>query len=160
VTDIRRAASLFNVLTVSGKSFYFTKKYSAGAAEATPVKLLRLSELYLIRAEAAAERATPDFTVANADLNTIMKRADASAVTVRYTDKATLVNAIMLERRKELAFEGNLLFDLVRKKIALTRTDCTATPNCNLPADDYRLVMPFPFMTISANRNVVQNEGY
>jgi hypothetical protein len=159
-TDVRRAGSLFNLLTINGSPFYFSKKYSAGGVNATPVKLLRLSELYLIRAEAAAEKSTPDFTVANADLNTLIKRADASAATVRYTDKATLLDAIMLERRKELAFEGNLLFDLARKKIAVTRTDCSATPNCNLAADDYRLVMPFPFITINANRNVVQNEGY
>lgn len=159
-TDVRRSSSLFTSMTINGNLFYFTLKYATGGTTATPVKLLRLSEVYLIRAEAAAEKATPDFTVANADLNVIAKRADAAAATVNYTDKTILINAIMLQRRKELAFEGNLLFDLMRKKTAVTRTDCTAGAACNLAADDYRLVMPFPAITISANRNVIQNTGY
>ena len=158
-TDVRGSTSLFNRLATNGINYWYTKKYSATGGSATPVKLLRLAEIYLIRAEAAAEKSTPDFTVANADLNTIAKRANPAATTLNFTDKSLLINAIMLERRKELAFEGNLLYDLTRKKLGVTRVDCVG-PNCNLLPDDYRLVMPLPFITVSANRNVAQNAGY
>jgi hypothetical protein len=146
-------------VNISGTSYFFTKKYATGSTLATPVKILRLSEIYLIRAEAAVEKTNTDFTQANADLNTIIKRADPSAVTANYSVKTDLVNAILLERRKELAFEGNLLFDLLRKGKDIVRNDCNASI-CNLPNTDYRLVMPFPAETVNANRSMVQNQGY
>jgi hypothetical protein len=158
-TDVRGNPSLFTNVNISGTSYFFTKKYATGSTLATPVKILRLSEIYLIRAEAAVEKTNTDFTQANADLNTIIKRADPSAVTANYSVKTDLVNAILLERRKELAFEGNLLFDLLRKGKDIVRNDCNASI-CNLPNTDYRLVMPFPAETVNANRSMVQNQGY
>lgn len=158
-TDIRRSSSMFNTLATDGTTYFYTKKYPGSGTTTTPVKILRMSELYLIRAESAVEKNNPDFTVANADLNTIRKRGDASAATLNLTDKAALITAVLLERRKELAFEGNLLFDIARRGLAIERTDCTAQ-TCNLPANDYRMVMPFPTVTINANFNVAQNSGY
>ncbi|GGI23383.1 starch-binding protein [Pedobacter mendelii] len=158
-TDVRRTATMFNSIVISGTTYFFTKKYANGSTNQTPIKVLRLSELYLIRAEAAVEKATPDFTIANADLNLIRKRGDASATTLNSTIKSDLVDAILLERRKELAFEGNLLFDLARRKKNIVRTDCNAV-SCNINADDFRLVMPLPANTVIANSSIVQNQGY
>jgi len=158
-TDVRRSPSMFNSVTISNVAYVFTKKYAAGSTSATPIKVLRLSELYLIRAEAAAEKATPDFAQANSDLNTIRKRGDASATTLNITVKTDLIDAILLERRKELAFEGNLLFDLIRRKKDVIRTDVT-TANKNLLTTDYRLIMPLPANTVNANINMIQNTGY
>ncbi len=158
-TDVRRSSSMFNPLTLLGTNYFFTKKYASSSTAATPVKVLRLSELYLIRAEAAAEKSSPDFVLANSDLNIIRKRADASAVNLNITIKSDLLDAILLERRKELAFEGNLLFDLLRHKKDITRVDVTAQTK-NLPANDSKLVMPFPANTINANINMIQNPGY
>jgi len=158
-TDMRRPASLFNSVLINGVVYLFTKKYAAGGTTQTPLKVLRLSEIYLIRAEAAAEKASPDFNIANADLNVIKKRADPSAATVNFTIKSDLIDAILLERRKELAFEGNLLFDLNRKKKNIIRNDCNAT-SCSIDAGDFRLTMPLPANTVNANSSVVQNQGY
>lgn len=158
-TDVRNRASMFNSVALSGVTYYFTKKYAAGEANATPLKVLRLSELYLIRAEAAVEKTTPDFIQANADLNLIRKRADPYATTLNITVKADFIDAVLLERRKELAFEGNLLFDLLRKKKDVARVDGTAlTPN--LTTNDYRLIMPIPANTVNANKFMVQNTDY
>jgi hypothetical protein len=158
-TDVRGNPSLFTNVTISGVPYFFTKKYAAGSTLATPVKVLRLSEIYLIRAEASAEKTSPDFTQANSDLNILMKRADPSAATANYLNKTDLVNAILLERRKELAFEGNLFFDLMRKGKDISRNDCNAS-TCSVLNSDYRLVMPLPSETVNANRNMVQNQGY
>jgi hypothetical protein len=158
-TDVRNTSNLFTRVTISGTDYLYTKKYAAGSLNATPVKVLRLSELYLIRAEAAVEKTTPDFAVANADLNLIRKRADASASTLNITVKNDMIDAILLERRKELAFEGNLLFDLLRKKKDIVRTDVTAVIK-NLLYMDNRVIMPLPATTVDANTNMKQNPGY
>ena len=158
-TDVRRGASMFNTVAITSVNYSFSKKYAAGGLSATPIKVLRLSELHLLRAEAAAEKSTPDFTLANADLNLIRRRGDVSAANVNLTVKADLIDAILLERRKELAFEGNLLFDLLRKKKDVVRTDVTAVTK-NLPTNDNRLIMPLPANTVNANRIMIQNPGY
>lgn len=158
-TDIRGSSSMFTSAIISSVPYFFTKKYAAGNALATPIKVLRLSELYLIRAEAAAEKASPDFTLANADLNIIRKRADLTAANLNISVKNDLIDAILLERRKELSFEGNLLFDLLRRKKDVIRVDATPIIK-NLLTNDNRLIMPFPENTVNANRNMIQNPGY
>ncbi|MFW0714331.1 RagB/SusD family nutrient uptake outer membrane protein [Pedobacter sp. N23S346] len=158
-SDVRRPTTMFNPISINSVAYLFSKKYAAGGTGQTPIKVLRLSELYLIRAEAALEKATPNFVQANTDLNAIRRRGDASAVILNLTSKNLLIDAVLLERRKELAFEGNLLYDLARRKKDIVRADCTSQ-NCNITADDYRLVMPIPSNTIIANRSMVQNQGY
>ncbi|KHJ38639.1 SusD family protein [Pedobacter glucosidilyticus] len=157
--DIRRNASLFNTVTISNINYSFTRKYATGGTSATPVKILRLSELYLIRAEAAAERTPTNFTQANADVSLIIRRADPTATNTNFSNKADLVDAILLERRKELAFEGNLLYDLLRKGKNLNRVDCNAAI-CSLPFTDNRLVMPIPAITTDVNPRMIQNTDY
>jgi len=158
-TDVRNINSMFNRIDISGVNYAFTKKYQGGGTLATPIKILRLSELHLIRAEAAVEKNAADFTTANADLNLIRKRGDVSANTLNLTTKDAVIDAILLERRKELAFEGNLLFDLMRRKKDITRVDVTPVAK-NLLTDDDRLIMPLPANTVNANKNMKQNPGY
>ena len=158
-TDIRRPATMFNTSTINGTGYLFTKKYATGGTNATPIKVLRLSELYLIRAEAAAAKSTPDFAQANADLDVIRKRADPAAPTLNLQDKTSLTDAVLLERRKELAFEGNLIFDLLRYNKDVVRADGNpAQPN--FAADDYRLIMPIPYISVNTNPSMDQNPGY
>ncbi|MDR6337798.1 hypothetical protein HNQ91_000820 [Filimonas zeae] len=151
-TDIRGRASLFNA---SGNT-YFTRKYEKDASATTPIKLMRLSEVYLIRAEAAAEL---DMTQqANEDLEVIRKRADVAATPLALTGTA-LKEAIQTERRKELAFEGNLLFDLTRHKKGVSRTDCTAQV-CGVAYTDFRLLLPLPKASVNVNPQLIQNDNY
>lgn len=157
--DVRNINSMFNRVDISGVNYAFTKKYQGGATLATPVKILRLSELHLIRAEAAVEKTTPDFTTANVDLNLIRKRGDVDATTLALTTKDAVIDAVLLERRKELVFEGNLLFDLMRRKKDITRVDVTPVVK-NILTNDDRLIMPLPANTVNANRNMKQNPGY
>ncbi|MBB6612645.1 RagB/SusD family nutrient uptake outer membrane protein [Pontibacter sp. Tf4] len=156
-TDVRGVKSLFNSKDINGTPHYFTRKYGKGGVNATNVKLLRLSEMYLIRAEAAAE--LNNLTQANQDLNLIRLRADTAAAELEITDKPALLDAILLERRKELAFEGNLHFDLMRRKQGISRTDCRAQV-CSLPYEDDRLVLPLPKSTTDVNPKLKQNPGY
>ena len=122
--DVRNRNSFFVTTTVNGSPYYFTRKYQGMSDSANNIKLFRASELYLNRAEAYAK--SGNLTSALADLNTIRKRANPAAVDFSSTDQQQVINEILLERRRELAFEGHLFYDLARNKKDLVRIDCTA----------------------------------
>ena len=121
----------------------------------TPV--LRLAEMYLIRAEAYLNT-TGD---ALADYNAIRtNRGLALATTVTLAD-------IYDERRRELNFEGNELFDLSRTGRSLDREDANVAVNKDVAftaggsaLDNYLWAMPIPIGEMDANVNMEQNPGY
>jgi len=156
-TDIRNSSRFYASQMIRGTNYQFCKKYPTGAASATGIKVLRISEMYLIRAEAATELG--NFSQANLDLNTIIQRADPKAVAENLSDKQTLINRILLERRKELNNEGFLLFDISRRKQDLTRNDCTA-PTCSFKYPSNYFVLPLPAATVLVNPLLSQNPGY
>ena len=80
-----------------------------------------------------------------------------------------LLNDIINERRKELAFEGDRFYDLNRLKLPIARVaNPGAIPagqgnvNLNIPYSDYRRIAPIPQAELQANANIVsqQNPGY
>lgn len=138
------------------------RKYigGAGAVNLNDLKILRSAELVLIRAEARARAASPNLVGANADLNALRSNRISNHVVVDYATSQEIVNEILLERRKELAFEGHRWFDLKRNSLAVTRQANDIHINGTLPADDTRFVLPIPQSEIFANTNVIQNPGY
>ena len=120
----------------------------------TPV--LRLSEMYLIRAEARAMLG--DETGAQADVTTIRQRGLPSAEAVTATGQ-TLLDEIEKEKRIELMFEGQRLWELMRHKQSLVRTDCTNLV-CDVAYPNNRFVAPIPQAELDANANMNQNPGY
>lgn len=137
---------------------YFVKKYPRLTYD--NIKVLRLSEVYLIRAEARAELGKTDASktaLAQADLNTIAQRADPNepAVTVTGDD---LVERILLERRKELAFEGNRFFDLTRRKKDVKHIQSQGVKIITYPNN--KLIMPIPLREMNYNKNMKQNPGW
>jgi hypothetical protein len=130
--------------------YYFTKKYQADAG----TNFIRLSEMYLIRAEANARTNKPNEALT--DLNTIRQRANLSALNTT----VNLLEEIFLERRRELAFEGHLFFDIIRyKKDVIRNKGCLASV-CNLSYPSNFFVIPIPQSSIELNENIQQNEGY
>lgn len=124
------------------------------------IKILRLSEMYLIRAEANFELENP--TVARNDLNAIRvaRIAGFNPAVDGNESGVALENAIMTERRREFAFEGQRWHDLKRKGLAIQRgDDCSAT-QCALEAGDFHFTLPIPQSEFSGNVNMVQNPGY
>ena len=125
----------------------------------TPV--LRLAEMYLIRAEALLHSATITGVTALADFNAIRtNRGLAAAASVDLTE-------IYKERRRELCFEGNELFDLARTQRSLSRTDFTGLLNKDIAfaaggsaLTNYLWAMPIPQSECDANVNMEQNPGY
>jgi len=116
------------------------------------IKLFRLSEMLLTRAEAnfrlgpaSAVGATP-----LADINRIRDRAQLPALT------SVTLPIILKERKLELAFEGFALGDLKRNRESTTDPATNAPLAWNSP----RLVFPIPLREINANPNLTQNAGY
>lgn len=134
-----------------------TFKYPTYGTAATSVKLIRLSEIYLIRAEAAAELGRNESALA--DLNEIRLRANPEAGAWSNVDKTALVDEIMNERRRELCLEGIWFFDLMRRGLSLVRNDCEGN-NCNVSYPSDKFVLPIPRQSVDSNGNMEQNPGY
>jgi starch-binding outer membrane protein, SusD/RagB family len=141
VGDVRAQPSMYVKATVNSTDYYFTRKYQGMNDSANNIKIIRLSEIYLNRAEAYAE--SDNLVAALADLNVIRKRANPASINFESTDKATVINEILDERRRELCFEGHGFFDLSRKKKNLVRTDCTST-QCSFVYPNSRYACIFP----------------
>jgi starch-binding outer membrane protein, SusD/RagB family len=108
------------------------------------IGLMRLAEMYLIRAECNARLGTEVGAPALDDYNVIHTRAGLPAAT------SVSVDDILYERRLELAHEGFRIHDLKRLKL-------NAGPYAyNAP----ELVFPIPLREMEANPNMVQNDGY
>ncbi|MDG2448665.1 MAG: RagB/SusD family nutrient uptake outer membrane protein [Saprospiraceae bacterium] len=120
------------------------------------IKVMRLAELYLIRAEARAE--TGNDSGAQQDFNVVRQRALSSAPDNTDTGQA-LKDAIFLERRLELCFEGQRLWDLMRKKQDVVRSNCTSL-TCLIPYGSNSVVLPIPQLETDVNSNIEQNPGY
>ncbi len=131
---------------------YNVRKFFAGTASTiwdSPlnVPILRLSEMYLIVAEADASLGkTGDGLVA---LNKVRNRAGLP-------DATTINQATVLkERRYELAFEMDRWYDLKRTNTLLT--------NANLISKGikpFNVVLPIPQAERDVNPNLTQNSGY
>lgn len=132
----------------------WTTKY-VGKGIATPdlnnVIVLRLSEMYLNRAEAIVNGASISGVTALSDINAIRAERGVSAL------GSAGASVVFEERRLELAFEGHLWFDYARTKRASSISD---RPDQSLAADSYKWILPIPQREIDVNGNLVQNTGY
>ncbi len=146
----------------SGGDTSIVKKYPGSGSGPTinDLKLIRVSEMYLLRAEAYGE--TNELDLGTADLNKVRKARITGYADVTFPDKNQLIDAVINERYKELCFEGFRFFDLKRRSLPVERaaSDVQSTNWQTLPANDYRWALPIPQDEILANPNAQQNPGY
>lgn len=144
--------------TLDWPNDYWSLKYPgkepSGNLREDNIPVLRLSEMYLIRAEAIQNGASVSGATAISDLNMIRSNRNASALST------VAINDIYDERRRELCYEGHELFDLARTGRGLVRVDYDGAVNQNIPFPDYRWAMPIPTAEIDANGNMEQNPDY
>ena len=132
------------------------QKYSNITSYEEGVKVIRLGEIYLIRAEARAH-IPGKMTEAAADLDKIAQRSEPTKANSIATGQ-DLINEIINERRKELAFEGDRLFDLRRNKMSFTKY--MSDDSMEIPFSSLKTILPIPLAETNANSNIEQNEGY
>ena len=136
--------------------YYFPYKYkNRGPATGNTgeyLSILRLSEQYLIRAEAYAEQ--NNISEAQSDLNIIRNRA--GLMNTSANDKTSLLSAIERERRVELFCEwGHRFFDLKRNghiNLVVSRLKPLWK--------EASAVLPIPQYERLNNTNLTQNSGY
>ena len=133
---------------------------SALGPQINDLKLIRLSELYLIRAEAEAQN--NQLSEAAADINQLRFNRISGYAAISYAGKEAAVADILNERFKELCFEGFRFFDLKRNALGVDRleSDVQSTVWQSLPASSFRFALPIPQHEVFANKNIVQNPGY
>ena len=152
-TDYDARLGLF---MVTDDNCYFTAKYSGKGQYSSddPVNtiVIRLSEMYLNRAEAGVNGATGCDPIS--DLKVIANNRNA-------TVQPATTTGVAAEREKELCWEGHLWFDLGRTKQPMERTDVAAANIVkSIPVGDYRWAMPIPYHEVNSNPNIKQNPGY
>jgi len=138
-----------------------------GAASATNIKVIRLSEVYLIAAEAALRQSTPDKAKAATYLNSIRKRSPMLAPA---TSSTVTLDMILDERSKELFTEGNRYWDMMRLGKTIEYNDDFISPQISIPHRTkiidtktfYKVILPIPQDEIDANPAIgeQQNPGY
>ena len=135
---------------------YNEKAYSsanAGAGDGDKnIRVLRLAEIYLIRAEAANELGNS--SVALSSLNMVRNRVNLADVTT--TNQNDLRLAIWKERRLELAFEHDRWFDLNRTGQA----EAAMTANGKQYVTGRHELFPIPNDQLIQTPEMTQNPGY
>jgi starch-binding outer membrane protein, SusD/RagB family len=157
-TDVRKA--LISSGTRGGAASLFVNKYpnTQNASDKDDTKVLRLSEIYLVAAEAAARLGGVNEVEALSKLNFIVSRRDGSLVYV--STGAQLISDIIQERRKELAFEGDRFFDLNRLQLDVVRSTNYPAAARTITYSDTRRIAPIPQAERDVNPTIVQNPGY
>lgn len=110
------------------------------------VNLIRLAEMYLTRAEGNFRLGEVVGDTPLNDVNRIRERVELDPLLLTDLD----LDAILLERKLELMFEGNLLHDIKRTQGSVGARSY----------DDAKLVLPIPQREIDANPNICQNPTY
>jgi hypothetical protein len=126
---------------------YYGYKYTELVEGSDAVLVIRLAEMYLIKAEALAYT-EGDITAIQQNIDAIRYRAGLQPTTAATYDDLKL--AIENERRFEFAFEGYRWFDLVRTKRATTVLGIT----------EDQTLFPIPLSEMQTNSKMTQNPGY
>ena len=153
----------------AGKTYTAICKYLPVKSGVTTVEnrrcdpaILRVSEMYLIHAEALC-LGSSDTKGAADDIKALRARAlgkPASEISLVYTGTDGLDRLIQEERSRELCFEGHRFFDLKRRGEDLVRPSTTTSTLRRLNYPDYRYVLPISQMEMQANDSMTQNENY
>ena len=123
---------------------------------------LRLADILLLKAEAYA--ALGQTAQAAALVNQVRARVGLAAISSSLSQEQ-MKEAVLKERRLELAFEGFRWFDLVRNDKAIeTMNSVNARDEGRLrqiyPLNENTVLYPIPQTELENNKKLTQNPGY
>ena len=152
--DIRK--SLYATGTRGGLASVFVNKYGSFTGDHSDTKVIRMSEMYLIAAEASYPSNTAD---ALKYVNEVTSRRGATAIA---SNGSALLEDIITERRKELAFEGERYLDMQRLQRNIARSKNYPAAALSIDFTNYRRIMPIPQGELDANPSIKlqQNPGW
>ncbi len=144
------SAITFNKLTDLASKVY------GGGGKSFPY--MRFSEILLIYAEALSEANGGPNGEAYTAINRVRKRAELADLSGLTKDQ--FKDAVLNERRLELAFEGHRWFDLVRTGRLLQTVNAETSFGRDPQIKAHHILFPIPLREIGANAALVQNPGY
>ncbi|MDR6546615.1 tetratricopeptide (TPR) repeat protein [Chryseobacterium rhizosphaerae] len=176
-SDIRKEAY---VLTANyGSTPYnhvikYRSRTGSTVGQVVDVKFLRSAEVYLNVAEAYMKSSASNPVRALQLLNILRAQRYGTAASpyIPGTETGTaLTDAILNERRLELAFENDRFWTIKRLGQSVVRSnfgsafdggggDAPTGALKTLPANNFRFVLPIPQDAINLNPNLIQNPGY
>ena len=185
-TDVRRGfVALADRNSLGGETNVpIPTKYMNISTYMENIKVIRLAEMYLIRGEANARLAVENsntilLTTSLTDINLIRKSRDTASATRPFNAVLTgtpptgsisanaYLDSIIVERRKEFAFEGQRLFDLNRTQINFVKISSGGNATSRLiqytaTTSNFfvRTILPIPVTQVQNNKNMVQNPGF
>lgn len=182
--DVRRYAFLDPTSTINpnydqpGVNYIATDKLiidkypgRTGASLRNDAKIFRMSEMYFILAECLANEG--NLNGATNSVASVLKQVRDARNFLGPQPEPTYASAteayadILLERQKELCFEGHRYVDVKRigalGNVKITRhftDDQIDGVPLSIENDDYRMTMPIPRAELTANSGLGQNPGY
>lgn len=154
-TDTRKTEGLIE----NGGAFY-CNKYRKKSADWAPI--IRYAEVLLNKAEALVKKNNTVDPVAVTLLSEVHSRSEAGKTfaVADFANAKALLDEILLERRRELAFEGHASFDLFRNEIGIPAGRGSASaPAITYPNNLFAL--PIPSSDVEKSKGaLVQNKGY
>lgn len=172
--DVRKPSYILTE-KFGGKLYNHVIKYrtreGSSVAGVVNVKLLRTADVYLTLAESYLKSsANKNEARALVLLNTLRKQRYINYVDGTEIGKA-LLDAVLEERRLEMAFENDRYWTLKRLGVSVERSDYGSNVDGTgndipvgalktLPASSHRFVLPIPASAIRLNSNLKQNPGY
>jgi hypothetical protein len=140
-------------------NLFFSNKFSgtSGTFGLDNVTIIRTSEVLLNRAEAYAR--TNQLDKAVTDVNVIRTRAGLTALDYTTLNQQQVIDAVLLQRRLELAFEGHRWYDLIRLQQDVNKA-AGSLASGTVAYTDFRILSALPTTEIDNNSNLKQNPGY
>lgn len=139
--------------------------YKCRSAVSSIIKY-RFADALLLKAEALIMKSGPDLAAAADIIDRIRQRAGLARLSSSVRgNKDAMLNALLKERRLELAFEGQRWFDLVRlDKVEEVMNAVYAKDSGRkarvYPFNSLSYRLPVPQTALDQNPNLVQNPGY
>ncbi len=152
----------WSVNTGGSVPFAYRWKSANGWASTNRQYIFRLADIMLLKAEALNELNRPDD--AKLVLNEVRDRVDLDPVTA--VSKEDIKDAILRERRLELAQEGHRWDDLRRYGVAvevmnnLNEIDLRTNTRKDYNLAPHEVFLPIPQSEINRNPNLKQTSGY
>ncbi|MDD4514760.1 RagB/SusD family nutrient uptake outer membrane protein [Massilibacteroides sp.] len=146
-------------------SDHYPFMYKCRSAYSSLIKF-RYADVLLLKAEALIMGNNPDLAAAADIIDQVRTRVGLGKLAASVKgDKNKMLDALLNERRLELAFEGQRWFDLVRldkveevMNAVYAKDSGRRTQAYPFDQNSYRL--PIPQGAIDQNENLVQNPGY
>lgn len=166
--DVRSSVLFWRAESDPSANLHLIGKYqgSEGVPYLNDVKLMRISEMYLVKAEAQAKLS--QFTAAAETMQTYVnaRYVTGFAPVKSYTNLQNTIIDILEERKLELGYEGHRYVDIKRLRsisnvgIERNSLDCGGAAPCGLAPSDALFTLPIPLSEINSNRAMVQNPGF